>query len=298
MFARPLLASAAAAATIALAAPFTGAMPQEADDPARAFAAAPAGYDEYRIGAYDLLVVEIFGQDELKSTRRVTEEGTITLPLLREVRIGGLTPHAAEELLERMFREQKLLVDPEVSVFVEEYVSSRVSVQGAVEKPGLFPLLGRRTLLDIVGEAGGLDEKAGKKIFVLRPFAKEREQRIEIDSGRLVFDGDPAVNIPLRPGDIVMIPFLKTIRIYVTGAVSKPGVLEFPDDEQATILQAIATAGGVTERANETRITVIRRLDDGARQLIRVNLKRIKRGKAQDLPLQAGDTVVVKESFF
>lgn len=285
-------------AALAVAAVSPGIRAEEPRAATDAFASVPEPYEEYRIGAYDLLEIEIFGQDELKSTRRVTEEGTITLPLLREMKIGGLTPHEAEEALERQFREQQLLVDPEVSIFVKEYVSSRVSIQGAVEKPGLFPLIGRRTLLDTIGEAGGLDEKAGRKIFVLRPFGDSDEQRIEIEAERLVFEGDPAANIPLRPGDIVMVPFLKMIRVYVTGAVSKPGMLEFPDDEPATVLQAIATAGGVTERANESRVTVIRRFPDGTRQLIEVNLKKIKSGRDQDFPLLAGDTVVVRESFF
>ena len=109
---------------------------------------------------------------------------------------------------------------------------------------------------------------------------------------------DPSLNIQLQPGDIVMIPFERTMRIYVTGAVRNPNVLEVPEDEPVTVLQAIAAAGGTTERANETRITVIRRFPNGAKRLFEVNLKKIKRGREQDLMLVGNDTVVVKEAVF
>lgn len=287
-----LLALAAAVAT----APSRAQAASEA--PSGAFAPPPGGFEEYSIGPYDLLAISVFEFEQLDGKRRVTSDGTITLPLLGEIHVGGLTPHEAEDAIELLLRQRQLLRRPEVSVFVDEFVSSRVSVQGAVGSPGPQDLLGRRTLLEMIGAAGGLHEKAGKRILVYRPFAGGGQEKLEIDAERLFFEGDPALNIRLQPGDIVMVPFERTIRIYVTGAVRNPNVFDFPEDEPVTVLQAIASAGGTTERANESRITVIRRFPNGAKRLFEVNLKRIKRGREQDLMLAGNDTVVVKEAVF
>ena len=290
-----------AASVLAVCAGAPGLAQVETGSAARAaepFEAPPAELEEYVIGPHDLLEIDVFQLDELTSRRRVTGEGTITLPLIGEIAIGGLTPHAAESAIERVLVDRKMVTKPEVSVFVAEYVSSRVSVQGAVKSPGVFDLLGRRTLLEMIGRAGGLDQRAGKRIYVMRPFEDGGEQRIELDADRLVYGADPELNLPLQPGDIVMIPYEQTIRIYVNGQVRSPGAHEFPSDEPVTILQAVTTAGGTTDRANESRVKVIRRFSDGTKQLFEVNLKRIKRGKEEDRLLQRNDIVVVEESFF
>lgn len=268
--------------------------------PAASLASPPAEYvGDYVIGAHDLLEITVFDMEELNSEKRVTEEGTITLPLLGELHVGGLSPHQAEQAIAQELRDRKLVKNPQVGVFVKEYVSRRVYVQGAVTKPGPYPLLGQRTLLDMIGEAGGIDLRAGRKIYIIRGLDPEgTEGRIEIDVDGLIYTGDPLLNVILRPGDVVMVPYEKRIRIYVTGAVRNPNAHEFSADERVTILQAITMAGGTTDRANESKVKVLRKLPDGSEQQINVNLRRIMKGREPDLELQANDIVIVEESFF
>ncbi|MDQ7006455.1 MAG: polysaccharide biosynthesis/export family protein [Acidobacteriota bacterium] len=253
---------------------------------------------DYVIGAYDLVEIQVFELQQLTRKVRVAEDGTISLPLLGKITIGGLTPQEAEQHIGDLLREGDLVREPQVTVFVEKMVSRQITIQGAVKDPGPYPILGQKTLLDMIGEAGGLVNQAGNKIIILRPFATGGEDRIEIDAERLVFEGDPLTNILLHPGDIVMVPYLQQVRIYVNGAVRTPGAKEFPSDESITLLQAITAAGGTTDRANERRVTVIRRLEDGTKRMFKLNLKKIKKGRADDMVLEKNDIVYVPESIF
>jgi polysaccharide export outer membrane protein len=257
----------------------------------------PSVYSDYTIGAFDKIRITVFEMKELETVKRVSENGTITLPLLGEVAVGGLTPEEAETAIAKMLRDRKLLIDPQVSVSIEEYVSRRVFVTGAITKPGPIDMMGPKSLLDVIGEAGGPNNQAGKKIFVFRPFSKN-EERLEVDAERLLYDADPLINAPLEPGDIIYVPYAQKIAIYVNGEVRNPSAVEFIRDEPVTVLRAITAAGGTTERANESRVKVHRQLDDGTKQSFTVNLKRIRRGKAEDMQLQRNDIVDVPASFF
>ncbi len=296
---RLLLLVLAASVLTAPAAGAQGQEPEPAAPPrtATAFMLPPTD-DDYSIGAHDVLEISEYQLRDLQATRRVESDGTITLPLLGKVAVGGLTPPQAEESIAQLLRERQLVNYPQVSVSIKEYVSRRVSIQGAVDKPGLYPMLGPRTLLEMIGEAGGLNDRAGKMIIVQRPYAPSGQDRIEVDIEKLVYEGNPLLNIPLQPGDIVMIPYLQELRVYVNGAVRNPGMYKFPVDQEATVLQAVTAAGGGTERANESRARIVRRLENGTRQVLKVNLNDVKKGKAEDILLRENDVVVVPESFF
>ncbi len=154
----------------------------------------------------------------------------------------------------------------------------------------------------MLGEAGGLlerdHERAGQTIRVLRTAADGSRQSLEIEVERLVRQGDLTLDINLEPGDVVLVPHASRLRVYVTGAVQRPGPVEFLTSEGITVLQAITAAGGPTERSNLKKVHVLRRREDGSQERIRVNIKAIQRGKAEDLVLQKNDTVVVGEWFF
>lgn len=120
---------------------------------------ATAELDEYRIGAQDLVEISVFQVPELTRSVRVNAQGMITLPLLGQVRAGGLTANQLETLLAAKLSEN-LLQDPQVNVFVKEFVSQRVVVDGSVMKIGAYPLSGKTTLLQVVAMAGGLDPLA------------------------------------------------------------------------------------------------------------------------------------------
>jgi len=113
-----------------------------------------AGLGDYRIGAEDLLEIQVFGVDQLARTVRVNSFGMVSLPLIGPTAVGGMTAQEAERLIARKLAEN-YLQDPQVSVFIKEYTNQRVTIEGAVQKPGIYPLRGETTLLRAIAMAGG-----------------------------------------------------------------------------------------------------------------------------------------------
>jgi polysaccharide export outer membrane protein len=260
---------------------------------------ASAGQDvsaEYKIGPKDLLEISVLGVPEIsKLVVRVSEEGRITLPLLGEVGVGNLTKFEVEKKLTQLAGE-KIVLKPQVTVHILEYLSRRVSVVGAVGRPGPYELLGRQTVLSVVSEAGGLTEDAGEEIIVIRQLAAGESTSIRISVDGLFVQGDPKLNIALEPGDVLNIPIDKTVPIYVFGQVRSPGALQVRRSSLPTLTQAIAQAGGFTDRANKKRVQ-IRRKDAAGKELeIIVSVRKILKGKIKDVPLKVNDTIYVPES--
>jgi len=253
--------------------------------------------EEYIIGPKDLLEIEVFGLSELDTTTRVSEDGLITVALLGEVKVGGLTKSGLEKKLTQLFKE-RFLKNPQVTVFIKEYRSRIVSILGAVNEPGDYELLGRQTLLQMISQAGGLTEEAGREIIVIRkqPDGSNTSQEIPVED--LVEKGDVKLNIVLKPGDIINIPIDKTVRVYVFGQVKKPGALEVKKSNIPTLLQAIAQAGGFSERASRGNVNIKRKNDQGEEIQITVNAKAIIKGKKKDIQLLENDVVYVPESIF
>ena len=146
---------------------------------------------EYRIGAKDLLEITIVEMPELNQSVRVSEDGSITLPLIGKVMIDGLTKEEVEKRLAALLLEQNYVKNARVTVFIKEYQSKRVALIGAVNKPGMYELVGRMTLLQLISQAAGLTEKASSELFVLREGKDGSQARIAID---------------LLEGDVVYVP--------------------------------------------------------------------------------------------
>ena len=252
---------------------------------------------DYRIGRQDLLEIKVFGVDELNQTVRVSDDGSISMPLLGRLAVAGLTKTELEQLLARLLGE-RYVRDPQVTVFVKEYESKRIAVTGAVKSPGTFEMLGRKTLLEMISMAGGLDADLGKEIIVFRQSEDRPTERIAVDLEQLVYRADPALNLVLEPNDIVYVPAVEKIRIFVSGAVRNPDVYEVPRDEPVTVLKAVTLAGGPTIRAAEKKTQILRTDTAGGRVVLNVDLKKVKRGKIEDPLLREGDIVLVPESFF
>jgi polysaccharide export outer membrane protein len=252
---------------------------------------------EYRIGPKDLLEISVFGADELSRTVRVSEDGKVTLPLLGEVLVDGLTKSEVEQRLGQLLGE-KYVQNPQVTVFIREYQSKRVSVLGAVEKPGPYQLLGRQTLMQIISEAGGLTRDAGNEIVIIRqlPDGSSTSLRISIDD--LFLKGDAKLNVPMEAGDIVNIPVDKPVVVYVFGQVKNPGALQVKKSNIPTLLQAIAQAGGFTDRASKGGVIIKRKDETGKEKEIKVNVRSILKNKIKDVQLLENDTIYVPESLF
>jgi len=252
---------------------------------------------DYKVGPKDLLEISVFGLDELNKTVRVSEDGMITLPLLGEVEVEGLTKGELEKKLSQLL-EEKYLQNPQLTVFIREYQSKRVSVLGAVETPGTYELLGRQTLLQIISKAGGLTQDAGKEIIVIRQQEDGTSTSLKISIEDLILKGDASLNIPLQFDDIINIPIDKVVYVYVFGQVRNPGALNVKKSNIPTLLQAIAQAGGFSERASKGGV-LIKRIDkDGEEIQIKVNVKEIIKGKKKDIQLEEDDVVYVPETIF
>jgi polysaccharide export outer membrane protein len=253
---------------------------------------------EYRVGPKDLLEVTAMGVAELnKFVVRVSEDGLIRLPLVGEVDVNNLTQSDVEKKLIKILGE-KYLLNPQVTVFILEYRSKRVSVLGAVEKPGPYELLGRQTIMSIISQAGGMTRDAGNDIIVIRQLPDGSSTSIRISIDELFVKGEAGLNIPLEPNDIVNIPVDKVVTIYVFGQVKNPGALQVKRSNLPTLTQAIAQAGGFSDRAAKGSITIRRKKPSGEEIEIKVNAKDILKGKVKDVPLMENDTVYVPESLF
>jgi len=124
--------------------------------------------DDYRIGPQDLIEMQVFGIDNLKRDVRVNSRGAISLPLVGTVTVGGLTAQEAETLIASKY-EKDYLQDPQVSVFIKEFTSQRITIEGAVNHPGIFPIRGQTTLLQAIAIAGGQGQIADlNEIMVYR----------------------------------------------------------------------------------------------------------------------------------
>lgn len=261
------------------------------------FHASTATADDYKLGPEDVIEVRVFELDQLNRTLRVSGDGKIELPLVGSIEVSGLTPNkVAAQIADRL--RDRYVQNPQVSIFITEFKSQKISLLGAVATPAAYPLSGQRRLLQLLAEAGSLGPEAGNTLYVFRQTEDGRSARLTVPLNELLLQGDPRWNVLLRPGDVISVPPEQAIAVTVLGAVNSPGVHKLPVGSGATLLKAVALAGGLNERASKKGIQIKRSEDDGSETVIKVNLGDILSGKKPDVVLREGDVVVVRESFF
>jgi polysaccharide export outer membrane protein len=248
---------------------------------------------DIHIGAEDLLEITVFELPQFNVTSRVSGDGTVTMPLVGSVEVGGLTKKEAEKKIAGAL-ETKYVNNASVSISIKEYKSKQVSILGAVKNPGAYYILSNRTLLQLLSDAGGLTPQAGSKCFVFR----SGTPKIEVDLNELMNSGNEKFNIAVKPGDVINVLLETKVIVYVLGAVRSPGAIEMTTTLPVTLLAAIARAGGLTDEANKSNIQIRRKDEKGADTVIKVNLKDILNGKIADVPLNPGDAINISESFF
>ncbi len=250
---------------------------------------------EYQIGAKDLLEISVFEVPELNITVRVSENGMVTLPLLGEIKAEGLNRAELEkEIAVRL--EKNYLKNAQVTIFIKEFQSKKISVMGAVKDPGTHDLIGRQSLLQIISMAGGLSEQASDTVVIFRQFKNGPSQSLVIRLDDLLLKANPKYNIPIFPGDIINVPGSQFLDIYVFGQVKNPGAVRMKKgSDEVTLLRAIAQAGGFSDRARRGKVMITRTVD-GAEKKINVDVKDILNGGRKDFVLQAFDVIFVPES--
>ena len=246
--------------------------------------------DIYLIGQSDLLTIKVFQAEELSGEVRVDERGAITLPLLGSVRIAGLSKVQAEQRLIELLGAN-LLQNPQVSIFIKEYTNRRITVEGEVNKQGVFPLNGKITVLQAIALAGGLGEKAKPDSVALfrKQGARSRAYYLDINLIREGRVSDPFV----MNDDRIVVQRSAEKSVTVEGEVNRPGIFNF--SEPTTILQTIALSQGLTSLGSPSKVILFRR-ENGKENAYGINLTSIRQGKETDPFIQAGDRIVVHRS--
>jgi polysaccharide biosynthesis/export protein len=227
---------------------------------------------DYVLGAGDLIGITVFEANELNTESRISSRGVITMPLLGQIHLQGLTAMEAEEKIEQALIKD-YMHDANVTLFVKERVSQQITLVGAVARPGTYETKVTKRLLEVLSMAGGLTRAAGDTVYVTRQ-SRDREgnEVYLVDMEQLLDEGRVEMNMYIRGGDVIFVP--QSDIVQVEGAVWQPGPVKI--DGSLTIDEAIAAAGGLAQYADEDDIKLIRKDREGKRQIIQLSMKDIK----------------------
>jgi len=249
-----------------------------------------------KIGRDDLVGITVYDAPELTRTVRVTSEGDIRLPMLRQhIRAAGLFPVELESAITAALIDENVLVNPIVTVSVVEYRSRPISVSGAVKHPITFQATGTVTLLDAISQAEGLTDNAGSEILVTRLQAGTNDNSValteRISVRRLIGGEDPTLNLNLEGGEQIRVP--EAGRVFVVGNVKKPGAFYITDGSESSVMKALALSEGLDTFSAHKAYIYRLEAGTGGRNEIRIELKKILDRKSPDVPLLASDILYV-----
>jgi polysaccharide export outer membrane protein len=249
-----------------------------------------AGFDSslLKLGAGDLLEVNVYNVPELNTKARVGNSGDIYLPLIDYVHVGDLTVEEAQSLIEKRLGDGGFVRSPHVTLFVDESASQGVTILGEVSRPGIYPDVGDHKLYEIISLAGGFTPSAARKVSIAR---RNQPQTTNLELPRNLAD-DLSKDVDIQPGDTILVP--RAPIIYVVGDVGRPSGL-LVDNGTLTVLQAIALAGGTNKTAKMGGVRIIHKNPTGLTEQT-VPLKKMLEAKAPDITLQADDILFVPVS--
>ncbi|MDO9073329.1 MAG: polysaccharide export protein EpsE [Rubrivivax sp.] len=272
-----------ASCVLVLAATPLAALAQAAAAPTTpAAASAPR---EYRLGAGDVLRIVVFQNNDLTLETRLTEGGVVSYPLLGSIRLGGLTIPAAEQLIADGLRSGNFVKQPQVTIVLLQVRGNQASVLGQVNRPGRYPIeVSDMRLTDLLATAGGT-APGGADVVVLTGTRNGHPYRVEVDLPLLFSPGGRDKDVLILNGDTVWVD--RQPIVYIYGEVQRPGALRL--EREMTLLQALATGGGLTPRGTQKGMRVHRKGADGAVQELEA---------AMNDKLREGDVVFVRESLF
>ena len=240
---------------------------------------------EYRLGPGDVVRITVYQAPDLSLETRIGEAGLISYPLLGSVRLGGLGVTQAERAIADGLRNGNFLKQPQVSLLVVQVRGSQVSVLGQVNRPGRFPVeTADMRLSDLLAMAGGIAQSGAETITVVgtrsgQPFRRELDLQAIVRSERRADD------VFMQNGDVVYVE--RAPMVYIYGEVQRPGAMRL--ERGMTVMQALATGGGLTLRGTERGMRVHRKGSDGKTQVLQPGM---------DDPVRDGDVVYVRESLF
>ncbi|GAC1405835.1 MAG: hypothetical protein NVSMB64_11010 [Candidatus Velthaea sp.] len=259
------------------------------------FLASAAAFAEeaYRLHGGDELNVVVYGEKDLSQSVKVLPSGTISYPLLGEVKVSGLTPTQAADALAKGF--SRYIRHPQVSVSVAKEGALAVLVLGNVKTPGKYDLPARSRLTDAIASAGGLGITDGS--FPVARMATSEGAVTQVSLQALLHDGDTSQNNLLADEMTVYVPSPLTLNVQVLGAVDHPGNISMAEGDRLSM--AIARAGeSPGTNADLNHIVVRRQKVDGSLQSYNVNLYDVlKSGDiSKDFIMEKNDLVYVPQS--
>jgi polysaccharide export outer membrane protein len=262
----------------------------------------------YILGPNDQILIRAPGVEEINERPfRIDAEGYINFPLIGRVRAGGLTQQQLEAELVKRLREY--IVNPQVIITVTQFRSEPVFFVGLFRSPGIYPLQGRRTLVEMLSSIGGLQPNAARHIKVTRrmeygaiplPSVVEDPEKkisfVEISIGSLRENVNPAEDIVLQPYDVVSVE--RAELVYINGDVGHVGGIELGERDSVSITQALTLAGGFGRDADQGKVRILRPiLNTDRRAEIDIDAKRVFEGREHDFPLLPNDVLYVPHKY-
>jgi polysaccharide export outer membrane protein len=262
----------------------------------------------YTLGPNDQILVRAPEAEEINEKPfRIDADGNVNMPLIGRVHAAGMTLQELENDLVKRLREY--IREPQVIVTVVQFRSEPVFFVGAFRSPGIYPLQGRRTLVEMLTAVGGLQPNAARQVKLTRraeygiiplPNAVDDPEKkistVEISMGSLRENVNPAEDILLQPYDVISVG--RAELVYVNGEVGKIGGIELGERDSISIAQVLTMAGGFTKDAQRGKVRILRPiLNTNRRAAIEVDVKRVFEGKDLDVPLLPNDILYVPRSY-
>ena len=242
-----------------------------------------------KLGPGDLIELSVYGVPDLSTKVRISNSGDVYLPLVDYVHIADLTTDEAQELIEKRLDQGAFVRNPHVTLFVDESASQAITMIGEVSHPGAYPAIGERRLFDLISAAGGLTDRAGRNVTIVR--RNNPKDKVEIHLASNLAE-DTEHNVEVQPGDTIIVS--QAGIIYVVGDVNRPSGFAVQDDN-LTVLKALALAGGQTRTSSLNGTKILRQTPSGIQE-IPVRLKKVMQAKAPDVALVKGDVLFIPGS--
>lgn len=240
--------------------------------------------NDYRMGTGDVLRITVYGQPDLTTEVRVGENGSVTFPLIGDVKLAGATPAQGETEISQRLSKGGFILEPFVTLNVLQYRSQQISVLGRVNRPGKYTLEKISRVSDALALAGGVIADGADAVTLVRTRDGKPQYR-DIDVIALFRPGGETANELVQDGDIINVA--RQPMFYIYGEVQRPGAFRL--EQNMSLVQALSLGGGVTARGTQKGIKILRRDASGVMQQLDTQLAD---------PVKKDDVIYVKESLF
>jgi len=243
------------------------------------------------IGPGDSIVVTVFDISELSGEFRVSQTEQVDMPLIGKVNVAGLTADQAASEIQAKLKSGGFVLHPQVTVLIAQYATQGANVMGQVSRPGIYPTLGSRRLLDMLTLAGGVTNAAGNLVTIIH--RDDPHHPVHLALAQNAQGYKLQANPVIRPGDTIVVQ--KSGIVYVLGDVQRPGGYLIDNNEPISLMEALSLAGGDTVTSDIRDVRLIRKVHSGKEE-ITLNLKKVYLGKEADIAVNDGDILYIPSS--